>query len=199
VLRSIPKPLADLTISKADEINVEACHQNEVPPTPVTLVSAKGHMLLRNLIIEQDASALDETNKQNLQRQLHKLAKAAQLSLAKGSIQQNHTRFLLTINKEAKARRSTMLLVPGKAKVMDYEELMEAQEKRVEKDAARMAKGKGNQGWKRTSAVVEDGTAEPKTKATWVAEEPATTSTVTAVVGIETAPAPWRAPMTQMY
>jgi REP element-mobilizing transposase RayT len=105
VLRSMPKPLADLTISKADEVNVEVCHRNEVPQAPVTLVSAEGLVSLRNMIIEQDAGALDETNKRNLQRHLHKLAKAAQLSLAKGVLQQNHIRFLLTVNNEAKVRR----------------------------------------------------------------------------------------------
>jgi hypothetical protein len=38
VLRSMPKPLVDLTIPKADEMNAEACHQNEVLQTPVTPV-----------------------------------------------------------------------------------------------------------------------------------------------------------------
>ena len=53
--------------------------------------------------------------------------------------------------------------------------------------------------------MVEDDAAEQKTKATRVTEEPepavtlATTSTVAAVVGIETAPALWRAPVARMY
>jgi hypothetical protein len=136
VLRSMPKPLADLTIPKADEVNVEACRENEVPQTPVTPVSAEGLVLLRNLIIEQDAGALDETSKRNLQRHLHKLAKAAQLSLAEGALHKKHIRFLLTVNSEAKVRQSTTSLVLGKAKVMGYEELVEAREKRAEKDAA---------------------------------------------------------------
>jgi hypothetical protein len=76
VLRSMPKPLADLTISKTDEINDEACHQNEVPKTPVTPVSAEGLASLRN--------------KRNLQRHLHKLAKAVQSSLAKGPPTDSH-------------------------------------------------------------------------------------------------------------
>jgi hypothetical protein len=52
---------------------------------------------------------------------------------------------------------------------------------------------------------VEDDTAELKTKANRVTEEPepaitlATTSTVTAVVDIEAAPAPWRALVASMY
>jgi hypothetical protein len=42
VLRSMLKPLANLTIPKADEGNIKACHQNEVPQTPITLVLAEG-------------------------------------------------------------------------------------------------------------------------------------------------------------
>jgi hypothetical protein len=38
VLRSMPRPLANLTIPKTGEVNVKACHQNEVPQTPITLV-----------------------------------------------------------------------------------------------------------------------------------------------------------------
>jgi hypothetical protein len=88
---------------------------------------------------------------------------------------------------------------------MGYEELVEAREKRAEKDATQKAKGKGKRGRKRKSAAVEHDTAEPKTKARRVTEEPepavtlATTSTVAAVVGIETAPTPWRAPAARMY
>jgi hypothetical protein len=66
VLRSILKPLANLTISNTNEVDVEACRQNEVLQTPVTLVLAEGLVSLRNIIIEQDASALDETSKRNL-------------------------------------------------------------------------------------------------------------------------------------
>ncbi|KAI1525550.1 DDE-1 multi-domain protein [Pyrenophora tritici-repentis] len=205
VLRSMPKPLADLSIPKADEVNVGACHRNEVPLTPVTPVSAEGLVSLRNMIIEQDAGALDKTSKRNLQRHLHKLAKAAELSLAKGALQQNHIRFLLTVNNEAKVRRSTKSLVLGKAKVMGYEELMEAREKRAEKDAAQEAKGKGKRGRKRTSAVLEADAAESKTKTMRTTEElaaapvVATASTVAAVVGFETVHAPWRAPVARMY
>jgi hypothetical protein len=63
VLRSMPKPLTNLTIPKADEVDVEACQRNEVPPTPVTPVSVEGLVSLQNMIIEQDAGALNETNK----------------------------------------------------------------------------------------------------------------------------------------
>jgi hypothetical protein len=209
VLRSIPKPVADLAVPQANEMNDEICHRNEAPRTPVTPVTAEGLMSLRNLIIEQDADALDEAKKRSLQRHLQKLAKAAQLFFAKGALQQNHIRFLLIINNEAKARRATKSLVLGKAKVMGYEELVEAREKRAEKDAALRAKGKGKRGRKRTSAVLEADAAEPKTKAARMtkAQAPALEperataiwSTVAAVVGRDTTPDPWRAPVARMY
>jgi hypothetical protein len=66
-------------------VKTEICHRNEVPQTPVTPVTAEGLVSLRNLNIEQDADALDEARKRSLQRHLHKLAKVAQLSLAKGA------------------------------------------------------------------------------------------------------------------
>jgi hypothetical protein len=45
--------------------------------------------------------------------------------------------------------------VLGKAKVMSYEDLKEARAKRVIKDAAKEAKGKGKRGWKRKSGMPE--------------------------------------------
>lgn len=62
----MPKPVAALTIPKADKVNAEACHRDEVPQTPITPVSADGLLSLRNLTIEQGTGALDETNKRNL-------------------------------------------------------------------------------------------------------------------------------------
>jgi len=64
----MPKSLADLTIPKADKVKVGSCPQDVVLETPVTLMSAKAFMSLQNLIIKQDAYALDETSKQSLQR-----------------------------------------------------------------------------------------------------------------------------------
>jgi hypothetical protein len=42
VLRVTPKPPAQATVPRADEIQVGSCHQDEVPQTPVTPVSAEG-------------------------------------------------------------------------------------------------------------------------------------------------------------
>jgi hypothetical protein len=76
VLRVTPKPPAQATVPRADEIQVGSCHQDEVPQTPVTPVSAEGLASLHNLI-KQDAHTLNETSVQRLERHVQKLANAA--------------------------------------------------------------------------------------------------------------------------
>jgi hypothetical protein len=70
VRRSMPDPLAEPAIPRADEVKVGSCRQDIEPQTPVTPVSAEGFMSLQNLIIQRDGHALDETSKQNLARHL---------------------------------------------------------------------------------------------------------------------------------
>src|SRR3989440_904078 len=55
VLRATPKPPAQLTVAKADEMKVASCLQDEVLQTPVTPVSAEALTSLHNLI-KQDCS-----------------------------------------------------------------------------------------------------------------------------------------------
>ncbi|KAF1352874.1 hypothetical protein EJ07DRAFT_61083, partial [Lizonia empirigonia] len=131
----MPKPVPNLTVPRIDEVNNGSLPQGEVPQTPTTPVSAEGLVSLQNLIIKQDAHALEEASKRRLQRHLDKFAKAAHLSFAKGALQQNHIRLLLKVNDEAKVRRSTKSLILGKAKVMGYEELQTARAKRAETEA----------------------------------------------------------------
>jgi hypothetical protein len=78
----MPKPPAELTIPKADEVRVASCPQDAVPQTPVTPVSAEALGSLQDLILTRDAHALDETSKQSLKRHLQKFAKAARVSFA---------------------------------------------------------------------------------------------------------------------
>jgi hypothetical protein len=120
-------------------------------------------MFLQNLIIEKDAYALDEKSKQSLQRHL-KFSKAAQLSFAKGALQQNHIQLLLKVNDKAKVRRSTKSLVLGTAKVMGYEELQDARAKRAETEAAKATIAKEKRGRKRKMASTEADAIEPKRK-----------------------------------
>jgi hypothetical protein len=68
VLRDMPKPPTNLNILKVDKVKVGSCPQDIVLQMPVTPVSAEALMSLQNLIIKQDAHALDDTSKRNLQR-----------------------------------------------------------------------------------------------------------------------------------
>jgi hypothetical protein len=110
-------------------------------------------MLLQNLILKKDAHALDDTSKQSLERHVLKFAKAAQLSLTKGALQQNHIQFLMAINNEAKPRRSTRadVLEKGSGRVFSYEHLQEKRLKRAEIDAAKEAKAKARRSQKCTN------------------------------------------------
>ena len=85
--------------------------------------------------------------------------------LVGAALKDNQIRFLTTINDEAKVRRKTKPLILGKAKVISYKDLKEAQVKRAEKDAAKEAKGKGKCSRKRRSAILEaDAATLVKTK-----------------------------------
>jgi len=178
---------------------VGSCLQDVVLQTPVTPVSAEALMSLQNLIIKQDAHALDETSKQSLQRHVQKLVKAAQTSVAKGALQQDQIRFLTTINNEAKVRRSTKSLVLGRAKVMSYEDLEEARAKRAEK-AAEEAKDKGKRGRKCKSAMPEADTPEPKVKVARISNAPESArASVEQMSGTQVTPDPPRAPVARMW
>jgi len=80
VLRSMPAPPAEPAIPRVDEVKVGSCRQDvevhyrqeEELQTPLTPVSAEAFISLQNLIIQQDAHALDETSKQNLAKHLQK-------------------------------------------------------------------------------------------------------------------------------
>ena len=119
---------------------VGPCAPDEILQTPLTPVSAEALISLQNQIIKQDAHALDKTSRQSLERHIQKLAKTTQISLAKGALQQDQIRFLMTINNKAKVQRSTKPVVLGKAKVMSYEDLIA---KRAESQAKEPHKAKG--------------------------------------------------------
>ncbi len=185
VLRDIPKPPAELTIPKVDEVKVGPRSQDEILQTPVTPVSAEALIWLQNLIIKQDAHALDEASKQSLQRHVQKLANATQMSLAKVALQQDQIRFLITINE----RRSTKSMVLGKAKVMSYEDLVA---KRAEREAKEQDKAKGKRKCGRKLKSPKEASApEPKAKVARMSEAQ--------IEGDEIAPEPWRAPVARMW
>ena len=89
---------------------------------------------------------------------------------------------MVRINNEAKVRRSTRLVVLGKAKVMSYEDLEEARAKRAAKEKTSL--GEGKRGRKRKSAEPELGVPELETDG---------------VTRMSEIPEPWRAPVARMY
>ncbi|KAF2190317.1 hypothetical protein K469DRAFT_760038, partial [Zopfia rhizophila CBS 207.26] len=131
VLRDIQKSPAELTVPKADEVNL----QDEVLQTPVTaeaLTSLHG-------LIEQDTHGLDERSKQRLR----KFANAAQISFAERTLLADENRLLFKQNNEANVRRSTKSMIVGKAKVMSYEDIKGERANRAAKEAAAVSKKRG--------------------------------------------------------
>jgi len=156
VLRDIQKPLAELTVPKVDEMKVGSCPQGEVLRTPVT---AEALTSLRNLI-EQDTHTLDETSKQRLQ----KLANAAQVSFAECALLLDENRLLFQQNNESKCRKSTKSTVVGKAKVMSYEDIIEAQAKRAAKEAAKEAAAVNRKGGRKRKSPAPAGAKAKKAR-----------------------------------
>jgi hypothetical protein len=149
----MPKRLAELTIPQTNEIRPDP--HNTALQSPATPVTAEDLMLLQNVIMQQDIHALnDETRKQRFQKQLQKFGKAAQASFAKGALQQNQIRLMMAVNNEAKVRRSTKSVVLGTARILGYDDLVEARAKREEQDAAK-EKSKGKRGRKPKKAAAE--------------------------------------------
>jgi len=197
VLHDLEKPFAALT--EAAEYSTEVVSPPiAAPVTPVTPVCAAGFAALRDAIINRDACALDEVHKQKLDKYIGKLAKAAQISYAKNTLQEDRIRGLLKMNDEAKPRRSTTPLVLSTAKVISHEDLAAALAKRVEqeekaaarkkkaaearaKKAEREGKGKVTKRRKQTSKqrrqVGSPRVCEPSTgsEARQVSDEPETT------------------------
>jgi hypothetical protein len=84
---------------------------------------------------------------------------------------------------------------------MSFEDLEEAQAKRVEKESTQAAKGKAKRGRKRKSATLE--ALEPRNKMARISKAPKLASTLaTQVSGIqaaEDAPEPLGAPVARMW
>ena len=136
VVYTIQKPLTE-DIPQKGKVKAELRSQNEVLQTPVT---AEALTSLRSLI-EQDTHMLDELSK----RRLQKLVNAAQNSLLL-----DENRLLFEQNNESNCRRSTRSIILGKAKVMSYEDIVEAQAKL---DAKNASVAKGKPGRKRKSSA----------------------------------------------
>jgi hypothetical protein len=118
-------------------------------------VTAEAFMSLRDLIVHQDAHSLDDLDQQRLKRHMQKFTKGAQTLIVGGTLQQDRIKSLLKANDEAKPRRSTKSIVLGKAKVMSFEDLVEARTKRAEKEANKAAKKQRARGRKPKDSALE--------------------------------------------
>lgn len=168
------------------------------PITPVTPVTAEAFLALRDFILERDLHALEDAGKQTIQRHLQKLTKGAQTSIASGVLQQERIKSLLKTNDEAKVRRATKSLVLGKAKVMSYEDLVEARAKRAEKDARKAAKKQ-----RRKRKGEQEGVLDATSQAPLVAAAESTNSPVLTTQAQHTAasipPCSGAAPVARMW
>jgi hypothetical protein len=86
---------------------------------------------------------------------MQKFTKGAQTLIVGGTLQQDRIKSLLKANDEAKPRRSTKSIVLGSAKVMSFEDLVEARTKRAEKEANKLTKKKRACGRKRKGSAAE--------------------------------------------
>jgi hypothetical protein len=141
VLHDMEKPFAASTETAKPSTEL-ASAPVAAPITPVTPVCAASFAALRDAIINGDACALDVVNKQKLDGHIGKLAKAAQISYARTTIQEDRIRSLLKIYDEAKPRRSTRPIILSTAKVISYEDLEAALAKRAQQEAKAVARKK---------------------------------------------------------
>lgn len=100
---------------------------------PVTPVGAEALSKMQALI-RRDAQTLDDgRSKWRLQWYTEKLLNAAKRYQAERALHQDQIQFLFKVNNEAKVRQSTKSLVLEKAKVMLWEDIVAAREKRAGK------------------------------------------------------------------
>lgn len=142
VLSVLPRPTNEQRDDRFVENSISL--DSSTLRTPLTPVSTELLMSLQNTIIQKDASLLDKTSKQNLERHLKKTTKAAGTFHATNTLLQKQIHSLWKVNNEAKVRRATNSIILGKGRVMSYDDLVAARVKRAEKDATRNHKGKSS-------------------------------------------------------
>jgi hypothetical protein len=170
VLRDIPKPPVKVSSNilslKTEATSTDVVEVPDTPIMPITPVTTEALMSLHDLIV-RDTHVLEKTSKDCLQRRIQKLASAAKVSFAERALFKDRNNFLLhlQINREAKTRRSTKPVVPGKAKVTNFEDFEEARAKRAVKEQALISKPK--RGRKRKSKfALKESTVLPSPKPT---------------------------------
>jgi hypothetical protein len=134
VLREIQKPQEGDFSPRTDTIPESNPLCGETLQTPTTSNTLS---LLRSKI-EQDIDGLDGLSRFRLQ----KLSNAAEKAFAERSLLLDDNRLLFAQNSEKVSRKSARSTVVGTAKVMSYEDIVEAQTNRDAKVAGRIPKRK---------------------------------------------------------
>lgn len=98
--------------------------------TPVTPVTMDALLSLR-LRVEKSARAAEDSNAVLVQ----KLANAAELAFAERNLLFKDNRVLLDQNNESRTRQSVKNTIVGRAKMMEYADIVAAQEKRDKAEA----------------------------------------------------------------
>lgn len=137
VLKDIQKPVAELRIPNDTGSMVD----DRAPQTPVTSEA----LAALHRQIDRDAPLLDAPSRHRLQ----KLTNAARRCFAERALLLDENRLLFEQNNESNCRRSVRATKVGEAKVMSYDDIVEAQAKRDAKEGAvrggkRGAKRKGS-------------------------------------------------------
>jgi hypothetical protein len=136
VLKDIQKPVAELRVPN----NTGAMTDTEVLQTPVTSEA----LTALHSQIDRETLLLDAPNR----HRLRKLANAARKCFAERALLLDENRLLFEQNNESNCRKSVRPTKVGEAKVISYDDIVEAQAKRDAKEGAvregkRGAKRKG--------------------------------------------------------
>jgi hypothetical protein len=135
VLGEIQKPQEGALSPRTDTIpesNPPLC--NEMLQTPTT----SDNLLLLRSKIEQDTDGLDNLSRFRVQ----KLSNAAEKAFAERSLLLDDNRLLFAQNNKKVSRKSVRSTIVGTAKVMSYEDIVDAKTKRDAKAAGRIPKRK---------------------------------------------------------
>lgn len=135
VLDSIRRPQVEEIISQTANTTADLPSSNDMLPTPVTYESLT---FLRTKI--EHSTALDSPDSHRIQ----KLANAAEKAFADRAILLDENKKLFDHNNEKTTRQSVRSTMVGKARVMSYEAIVEAEQKQAAKAAIAGAKrGRG--------------------------------------------------------
>ncbi len=124
-LNDIPKPQVDEIVQQTADITIDL--PGDVLLTPVTWESL---MCIRTKI--EQGSALDSPTRHHFQ----KLANAMEKAFPNRTIHLDEHRLLFKHNNEKATRQSVKSTMPGNARIMSYDDIVEAEQKRAAKVGA---------------------------------------------------------------